>query len=289
MGRAVFGDSLVETVAGINPPKARSHYTLVSGETDLYMYGGLVNNVESKELYRYTPSTNTWVRLADGPQVVRMHTAVYYNGRIYVSGGYTGSGYVGNTWIYTVATNTWTTGATKPNAVATATSLLYNGKMYVAGGTLAGGNTPQNKLHCYDPVANTWVEKRVIPVALRAANLVEIDGLFYLFNGVGNATGVYRYDPVTDTWVTLGLKSDGRSAVAAAKMGTKIYCLGSTSKTTVLIYDTLTDTWTEQPLPDMITLYNIEGVAFLDSMYIFGGTGPAGVVQSALLKYRMAA
>lgn len=289
LGRAVFGESLVETVVGINPPTGRSNYTLVSSETDLYMYGGLVNADESKELYRYTPSTNTWVRLADGPQAVRLHTAVYYNGKMYVSGGYTGAAYVGTTWIYTVATNTWTTGATKPNAVATASSLIFNGKMYVAGGVLAGGSALQNKLHCYDPAANTWVEKKVIPVALRAANLVESGGLFYLFNGIGNGAGVYRYDPVADTWVTLRFKSDGRSAAAAARIGTKIHCLGGANKTTALIYDTLADTWEERPIPGMIALYNIEGVAFLDALYTFGGTGPSGAVQSSLLKYTVSA
>ena len=77
----------------------------------------------------------------------------------------------------------------------------YNGKIYVVGGYL-DNKVQSNKLFVYDPVLNTWTERKPMPTARAAWTANFIDGLLYAVGGTDlDPLKVNQaYDPRTDTW-----------------------------------------------------------------------------------------
>jgi N-acetylneuraminic acid mutarotase len=127
---------------------------------------------------------------------------------------------------YDVATNTWTFRRRLPVLLAGSNGAgVINGKIYVSGGySDYGADFPWGTLYVYDPAANTWTRKSDIPAVTNEAGdryygagngvTAVIKGKLYVVSGCFMAWppwGYYedcnplffRYNPVTDRWVTL--------------------------------------------------------------------------------------
>lgn len=139
-----------------------------------------------------------------------------------------------------------------------------DGKMYVVGGRT--GHGPEHScvttVQSYDPATNTWSSKAPLPAGRAAVGLVTLDGRLYALGGLTEAAwwgvpsdSVYRYDPRTDTWTTLGPMPIARSNFVAGVIGNKIYAAGgsirwpnTTDRTDV--YDPASESWsTVAPMP----------------------------------------
>jgi len=78
-------------------PSVRSYMSLVASGTDLYLFGGMINDDRYSDLYRFTPGNSTWQRLPDGPMEGRGGAGVFVDsdpespGRgLWVVGGHCG-------------------------------------------------------------------------------------------------------------------------------------------------------------------------------------------------------
>ncbi|MGH2753738.1 MAG: malectin domain-containing carbohydrate-binding protein, partial [Actinomycetota bacterium] len=87
---------------------------------------------------------------------------------------------------------------------------------------------------------------------------VQVDGRFYLAGGLATgATAVEMYDPIAETWTTVGQMPEALDHIQAVAIGTKIYLIGGLNNwpaddsANVYIYDTETDDFTEgAPMPN---------------------------------------
>src|SRR5207237_6696847 len=98
----------------------------------------------------------------------------------------------------------WAAGAPYPPGPPEAPALGSDGTYaYTAGGYVGGASNSVNR---YDPVANTWIPRAPLPVALYATRGIYAasTGKFYVFGGYNGSVlnTTYIYDPVANSWTT---------------------------------------------------------------------------------------
>lgn len=183
--------------------------------------------------------------------------------------------------IYNVATNTWSFGRVLPAPLAwTNGAGVINGKIYVSGGfSDYSQEYLSNALYMYDPSTNTWTRKRDMPSVkgrYSDPNYVGAQGVTGVINGklyvvttcywtdspwpymesgcygTGVGPAFFRYNPVTDLWVSLpspasafGGSSIG-SPFAGGVIGGKFYVMGGSlgEQGRLAAYDPATNRWT---------------------------------------------
>ena len=104
-------------------------------------------------------------------------------------------------------------------------------------------------------------------------------GFFYAVGGRPTIVDLDRYEPATNTWVSLADMPTGRGGLGAAVVGNAIYAIGGRTGsspcsggelTTVERYDIGTNTWsTVAPLPGARS--DLAAVAHGGKIYVFGG------------------
>jgi N-acetylneuraminic acid mutarotase len=153
-----------------------------------------------------------------------------------------------------------------------------------------GAYTNQTRL--YNISANLWSTGTAGPLPTRAEAAygdTTHGGFLYVIGGENSAgvlSDLQRYDPVTDTWVTLTSMPTARAGAAAAVIDDGIFVIGGRQSTsgpcsggpymgTVEKYDVDTDTWsTVAPLPNPRS--DLPAVAHGGKIFVFGGcTGTA--------------
>jgi N-acetylneuraminic acid mutarotase len=153
--------------------------------TDLWPDDPLYCQVEQiRRLYRYDPSTNTWLSRRDAPHFHRGGAAGVINGKFYVAGGFKGFEPEAALDVYDPATNTRSTRAPLPLAGG-ARGAVLGGKLFV----IAGGSGSVLHAYAYDPATNTWKARTAPPRGLDDLAKVTLDGRGYLV-GVGGGSTV---------------------------------------------------------------------------------------------------
>jgi hypothetical protein len=98
-------------------------------------------------------------------------------------------------------------------------------------------------------VEDSWNTKAPMSQARAGLGVVAVDGKIYAIGGytamdyimqVGMCGTNERYDPKTDTWVTLASMPTPRANFAIAAYQGKIYCMGNGPTE---VYDIVTDSW----------------------------------------------
>lgn len=185
------------------------HFFVVGGEETGGARTGFVQE--------YDPNTTTWDNTnATMPTPGSNLCAATMGGDIYVPGGYDGT-YLTTLQIYTPATDTWQTVATDPVPAARSgpACAAWGGKLYVFGGVDATA-TYNSTTYIYDPAAaagSRWTTGAAAPMgAAYGAAIAVGDYIYYsgIRDAVGDLTGVYRYDPVGDSWTTMPSLTSGR-------------------------------------------------------------------------------
>lgn len=236
-----------------NIPGDLSAAASATWKSDIYFAGGY-NSItgETATLYRYSITTDSFVRLKDMPQALRLATAVMGDGKLYVWGGYNGTTYVSVFYVYTITTDTWATLAQPPvvaDRPGSAGTMMTNigTDIYLLGGSggAVSGNGTGNFIK-YVPSTNTWTKLATFPNAIVNGNIVAYNNKLYVtFGNFNNGAGIQRemqvYDPPTNTWTKLlddTTTIDGiRVGSNASVFGNKIhYFGGGGSGTTSLIY-----------------------------------------------------
>ena len=176
----------------------------------------------------------------------------------------------------------------------------FGNRIYVAFGFDSGiGDTAL--LRVYDVAKDTWSFGPNAPAPMRSEGYqgVAHGGKLYCMGGrsAGPLADLDSFDPASNTWTSLASMTQARAGTAAAGQGNALYVFGgrtttaptppacagvitpSAAGTTILRYDIDTDTWSNA---GNLTVSRSDATAARigDKIYIFGGCGTAGMLNS---------
>ena len=191
------------------------------------------------------------------------------------------------TEVYHPLNNTWSPRKPLPQGRAQSNGAsLISGKVYVAGGYAQTATTPTvvtSTLYVYDFLSNTWAKKANMPYPGAAGAQAVINGALYVYSGTTNVYNHHRfarYDPASNTWVSLTAPPSLHEYPAAGMIKGKFYLAGGMmngsddANPAVHAYDPLTDTWeTMAPMPAPTGL--AASAVVKGKLYVAGG-GPDG-------------
>ena len=192
------------------------------------------------------------------------------------------------------AQGTWTDLAAVPAPTEGMTAGGVGKVIITAYGASSTGDTNLTRL--YDITTDSWSLGSPAPLPARsqaAYGDATHAGFLYVIGG-GNSGGVLsdlqRYDPVTDTWMTLASMPTARAGAVAAVVDSNIFviggrlsaagpCNGGPYLATVEKYDIDTNTWSAvASLPSPRS--DLAAVAHGGKVFVFGGcTGTASVTS----------
>jgi N-acetylneuraminic acid mutarotase len=191
----------------------------------------------------------------------------------------------------------WVKLAAFPDASEEVYGINSGGKLYVLGG-LAPGWTPKGLVYEYDPAADTWTQKKNMPLSSHHVALAELNGKIYVFGGFTKPTSgptawipinnAWEYDPTSDSWKALAPLPTRRGSPVAAVVNGKIHVIGGATTAegakeagihparphrvvgTHEVYDPATNSWgTRSPMP---TARNHAAVGVVNGkIYVIGG------------------
>ncbi|CAG9561424.1 unnamed protein product [Danaus chrysippus] len=150
-----------------------------------------------------------------------------------------------------------------------------NNFIYMIGGF--DGSDHFNTVRCYDPVANTWIERACMYQARCYVSVVVHDGLIYAlggYNGRTRMSSVERYYPDKNQWEMTTPMNKQRSDASAASLGGKIYIVGGFNGQEVLssaeVFDPETKQWSF--IRSMLSPRSgVSLIAYRDALYALGG------------------
>jgi len=157
---------------------------------------------------------------------------------------------------------------------------VVNGRIYAIGGWT--GNNVLQVVEEYDPVADIWAKKAVMPAArgLLSASVVngKRDAIGGYDDGQHIVSTVEEYDPAKDTWTKKADMPTARGWLSTSLVNNRIYAIGGGGDAnkdmplkTVEEYDPATDTWTRKA--DMPTArFGLATGVVNGKIYAIGGT-----------------
>ena len=205
--------------------------------------------------------------------------------------------------VYDPQTNTWRQVADMPTPRTNAKAAVVNGTIYVFGGYNSKDNFLQNwkmadHVEAYDPLTDTWIQKKEMPISRFYFGLGVVAGKAYL---IGGTTGLGEgqeqrmdrvdiYDPATDTWAKGPKMPTRRNPGGVAVVGTRIYVIGGEGWPlpkgwgagpflgSIEEYDPINRQW--QKKKDLLEIKNWFSSAVLgDAIYLIGGYTLKGDLQ----------
>jgi N-acetylneuraminic acid mutarotase len=170
-------------------------------------------------LYVYDPATDRWSRKADMPAPSLSGVSGVIDGKLYVLTAEASNSF----FRYDPVTDSWSSLPNTLNGRFRAAGAVVKGKFYVAGGEKFSSDGPYaiKKLHVYDPAANKWSAKALMPRGVYEAAGARLLGQFYVLGGIGTNRVhelVQAYDPATDTWALKTSLPQPRGGFAAANV-----------------------------------------------------------------------
>jgi N-acetylneuraminic acid mutarotase len=182
-------------------------------------------------------ASNTWADRALMPTPRARLKAASVNGIIYAIGGWGFAPNLNTELIrpkvesYNPATNVWTQKRGLPEPLEPNGATTINGKIYVAGGR--GNERTSKALYVYNPATNLWTQRADMPNKGGGGQQGAINGLLYVYLPRTQDSDVMegpqkflRYNPVTNTWATLGVPPFARWGGASGVMNGRFYLMG---------------------------------------------------------------
>jgi hypothetical protein len=213
---------------------------------------------------------DTWAAKAPMHQARAGLGVAVVNGKIYAIGGSTASGpyrpdgfaggFVGTNEEYDPATDTWTTKASMPTPRDYFAIAAYKNKIYCIGGAVGStvdeiygvfySYVTSGVNEVYDTVTDTWETRAPLPDDAMKFQAHVVNGKIYVMDW----SYVYVYDSAADSWISKTRMPPPypESSPGSAVVGNKIIVTGEfavkpyyVEVQKVMIYDTVTDSWSE--------------------------------------------
>ncbi|RKU20580.1 hypothetical protein C6500_08435 [Candidatus Poribacteria bacterium] len=205
--------------------------------------------------------------------------------------------------VYDPQTNTWQRGADMPTPRTNAKAAVVDGTIYVFGGYNSKDKFLQNwkmadHVEAYDPLTDTWTQKKEMPISRFYFGLGVVAGKVYL---IGGTTGLGEgqeqrmdrvdiYDPATDTWAKGPKMPTRRNPGGVAVVSTRIYVIGGEGWPlprvwgadqflgSIEVYDPINRQWEKKK--DMLEIKNwFPSVVVEGAIYLIGGYTHEGGLQ----------
>jgi N-acetylneuraminic acid mutarotase len=188
---------------------------------------------------------------------------------------------------YDVSTNTWSFKANAYEADATNGTGVINGKIYISGGSY-GMNYRVKALYQYNPATNAWTRKHDPPGYSYGGVTGVLGGRLYVLTACPDewacfpvvAKAFWRYDPGSDSWVSLPTPPELHWGGAAGVIGGKFYVVGGRAINDTVaakkldVFDPAANRWTT--LPGLSGTRSGAASAVLGGkLYVIGGGGRA--------------
>lgn len=192
-----------------------SAVVVVLGGIDLQEPGDLTAGTSA---FVFKPQLNQWLSLPPLPEPRNYHAVVYYDGCIYVLGGSCPDGRGGaqsqsSVFKFHVREKRWDRAADMLHARSCLGATVALEKIMVVGGKDEKGEI-LHSVEVYNPVTDSWVPYRNLPLPLMGCGVGFLDGMVYVVGGVTTKkqvfTGmipneilseVHATDPRERTWV----------------------------------------------------------------------------------------
>jgi N-acetylneuraminic acid mutarotase len=245
-------DPISDTWAFKEPmPTARRSFGISVYQNRIYCIGGYGWTYPNQEPYTgvnevYDPSINTWENKTPMPKSMDILSANVVNGKIYLISGYFDWGpdmQPNVNMAYDPATDSWARKASPPYRILNPLDVVDN-KIYYLG--YIATNSPESPtegiVQVYDPESDSWTVRKPAPDHVFGAVGATSGGYapvrIYLFDQ--NTPTTHVYDPVTDTWESVGaaMPTDRWHASAAVIDDTFYVIGGSVTQQTVPIWTT---------------------------------------------------
>jgi N-acetylneuraminic acid mutarotase len=245
-------------------PTARQELATAALNGKIYAIGGFDSSGAPTNIVEvYDPATNTWTSAHPIPRALHHNCAAVAAGKLYSFGGSSTQ-----TFVYDELNDSWSQVASMLFFQVLSPAVgVFNDKIYVAGGVSTGiggrGNTKQNLVEVYDPVANTWTALEPMKVGRNHCGGAFIDGKFYVVGGrrVTRALDANEvYDPQTNTWADQAPLPTPRGGIGVAAINGELFVFGGETlfpngggvvHGEVEIFNPATNTWRSlSPMPD---------------------------------------
>ncbi|MEM9491309.1 MAG: kelch repeat-containing protein [Myxococcota bacterium] len=220
-------------------PEPVHHPNVAAAGGKLYVLGALRagSNNDTGESWAYDPATNSWSTLTpmeSGDERGAASTAVVGT-KIYVAGGYGDYTHQASLSSYDTATDTWDTSLpSMPGARDHLAATAIGTRIYVIGGREGDLYDVKNSVYIFDtanPSAG-WSTGAAMPTARGGHAVGAVDGKIFAIGGEGNSGSggifdqVEYYDPVTNSWTSLGDMENPRHGMYAVYHNGSLYLAG---------------------------------------------------------------
>lgn len=173
-----------------------------------------------------------WVKIMDYPEPSRQIRTVAIFGKLIALGGIGTSGHHhGRVYEYDATKLEWTKKRSMPQSRTGFGAIGFNSYIYIAGGY--DGKTYLTTVLRYDVRRNTWKEMCPMLTARYSVAMSVLRGYVYVIGGGTKVDGkmkalstVERYDPGSNTWVTLPSLRVPRISSTSVTLNGMIYVLG---------------------------------------------------------------
>jgi N-acetylneuraminic acid mutarotase len=243
-------------------PTARQELATAALNGKIYAIGGYDSSGTPTNIVEvYDPTTNTWSSAHPIPRALHHNSAAVAAGKLYSFGGPSTQ-----TFVYDELNDSWSEVASMLFFhVLTPAVGVFNDKIYVAGGVNGGvGNSKQNQVEVYDPVANTWTALQPMRFGRNHCGGAFINGKFYVVGGRRRFIAFDTnevYDPQTDTWATQAPMPTARAGIGVAAVNGELFVFGGETYDPnggggevhgeVEIFNPATNTWRSlSPMPN---------------------------------------
>ena len=271
----------------------------------VYVVGGYDPDRDGAErlaaLYALDTTTGLWRQLTSLPQAVSGMTAVALGDAIYALGGNTPTGDFAGSYIYDIGTDAWRDGPTiETTSTSFAQATVLDGAIYMLGGWPDGQSVAR-----LDPGSGVWEHLAEMPTGRHSFALGNDGAYLYVAGGGVEWQGdgaAERYDPGTDTWLSLpGMRYGERVGACGAMLDGSLVVVGGTTAASGVSCEALgvrsllsSSHWSvseayarpEQVLSYQLRLHNPERVMLTPGVAIVLPTGldpVAGTIEGGLV------
>ena len=233
------------------PPFEMHHFQAAAIGDTIYVIGAYTGNFPDEtpvaEVYRYVPSSDTWLAGTTIPAARQRGAAglVAYNGKLYMVNGSLGGHGASATYPtlfdeYDPATDTWTSLPDTPRGRDHFHAAVVGDKLYVMGGRAGNVGATVAEVDVYDFVAGTWSTLPSptgdVPTERGGTTVAVVGTDIFLLGGESGVqtpahSEVEVLDTNTNSWRTLASLNVGRHGTQAVVDGTQIYFAAGSAET----------------------------------------------------------
>ncbi len=253
----------------LNP---RDCQDLTKYEHAVVLTGGIGDDLESKQTYAFSLSTNKWLTLSEMPYSSSGHGAAVCGGQLYVFSGQ--SSHPVSVSSFSPKQNKWSCVTNVWHASRNYCSVTtYQEELYVIGGEEFWCSVVK-----FNPKHDKWTYLRYMTTRRAAHCAVAMVNGICVIGGHDDDQchrSVEFYDPVTNQWSEMPPLVNGRKFAAAAISGEKIIVVGGYDidfeiEANCEIFDPAVDQWSLVSSP-VVPRAACGIISFDNHVYVFGG------------------